>query len=125
MPEGTAAFVLILYDMESRPREGNFNGFLHWMVWNLPGNATGLPEGVSPASAELPDSSRQTNGRPSEGNFGYRGSSAGPGDTHHYLFELFALDQKINLPPNPARVDAQKAMEGHIVGHAILITYFP
>src|SRR5216683_2491067 len=70
-PRGTESFALIVHDMEPRPRKG-VDDILHWMVWNMPASANQLPQGVSPAGADLPDGSHQTNGFAGQGgNFGY------------------------------------------------------
>jgi len=125
-PRATASFALIVHDMEPRPRKG-VDDILHWMVWNMPAGANSLPENVSPASADLPDGSHQTNGNTGQGgNFGYR-PPCPPQDVpvaHHYAFELFALDQKLDLPANATRADVMKAMDGHIAGHATLVAPF-
>lgn len=125
-PRATASFTLIVHDMEPRPRKG-VDDILHWMVWNMPAGANSLPEGVSPAGADLPDGSHQTNGNAGQGgNFGYR-PPCPPQDVpvpHHYVFELFALDQKLDLPANANRADVMKAMDGHIAGHASLVAPF-
>ncbi len=125
-PRGTESFALIVHDMEPRPRKG-VDDILHWMVWNIPASANQLPEGVSPASADLPDGSHQTNGFAGQGgNFGYR-PPCPPQDVpvaHHYAFEIFALDQKLDLPAAATRADLLKAMDGHIAGHAALVAPF-
>jgi Raf kinase inhibitor-like YbhB/YbcL family protein len=125
-PRGTASFTLIVHDMEPRPRKG-VDDILHWMVWNMPAGANSLPGGVSSASADLPDGSHQTNGNAGQGgNFGYR-PPCPPQDVpvaHHYAFELFALDEKLDLPANATRADVMKAMDGHIAGHASLVAPF-
>ncbi len=125
-PRATASFALIVHDMEPRPRKG-VDDILHWMVWNMPAGANSLPEGVSAASADLPDGSHQTNGNAGQGgNFGYR-PPCPPQDVpvaHHYAFELFALDLKLDLPATATRADVLKAMDGHIAGHATLVAPF-
>jgi Raf kinase inhibitor-like YbhB/YbcL family protein len=125
-PRGTESFALIVHDMEPRPRKG-VDDILHWMVWNMPATANQLPEGVSPATADLPDGSHQTNGFAGQaGNFGYR-PPCPPQDVpvaHHYAFEIFALDQKLDLPAAATRADLLKAMDGHIAGHAALVAPF-
>ena len=125
-PRGTESFALIVHDMEPRPRKG-VDDILHWMVWNMPASANQLPEGVSPATADLPDGSHQTNGFAGQGgNFGYR-PPCPPQDVpvaHHYAFEIFALDQKLDLPAAATRADLLKAMDGHIAGHATLVAPF-
>src|ERR1700689_893053 len=65
---------------------------LHWLVWNIPGRYTALPEKM-PIGAQLPDSSYQI----SYAGPSYRGPGAPAlGPLHHYIFELFALDIKLN-----------------------------
>lgn len=124
-PRDTVTFALILHDMEPRPRKG-VDDILHWMVWNIPASANGFPEGVSSASTDLPDGSRQTNGNPGNGILGYRPPCPPQGVPvpHHYTFDLFALDEKVELPENPTRADLLKAMDGHIAGHSTLIALF-
>ena len=125
-PRGTASFTLIVHDMEPRPSKG-VDDILHWMVWNMPAGANSLPGGVSAASADLPDGSHQTNGNAGQGGiFGYR-PPCPPQDVpvpHHYAFELFALDEKLDLPATATRADVMKAMDGHIAGHATLVAPF-
>ena len=125
-PRATASFALIVHDIEPRPRKG-VDDILHWMVWNMPAGANSLPEGVSSASAHLPDGSHQTNGAAGQnGNFGYR-PPCPPEDVpvaHHYVFELFALDEKLDLPITATCADVMKAIDGHIAAHASLVAPF-
>jgi len=127
-PRDTVSFALIVHDMDPRMRKGN-EDILHWMVWDIPASANMLPENVSPASPDLPDGSHQTNGfaGPAQNgqpaNYGYR-APCPPQNValpHHYAFELYALDTKLDLPPTATRADVLKAMEGHIAGHVILV----
>jgi len=120
-PRDTASFVLIVHDMEPRPRKA-LDDILHWMVWNIPPTATQIPEAVPSNAQQLPDGSMQTNGNPGQGgNSGYRPPCPPAGPSHHYAFELFAIDQKLALPENATRADVLKAMDGHILAHAALI----
>ena len=48
----------------------------------------------------------------------YFGPGAGPGPIHHYVFEFYALDTKLDLPANTTREDLLKAMDGHVIGKA-------
>jgi Raf kinase inhibitor-like YbhB/YbcL family protein len=119
-------FALIVHDLEPRPRKG-VDDILHWMVWNIPAPASELPEGISSAASDLPDGSHQTNGNPGQGGIaGYR-PPCPPQNVavpHHYVFELFALDTNIDLPPTATRGDVLKNMDGHIVAHAVLVAPF-
>jgi Raf kinase inhibitor-like YbhB/YbcL family protein len=125
-PRDTASFALIVHDMEPRPRKAN-DDILHWMVWNLPATANQLPQGIPSNIAELPDGSYQTNGNPGQGGVtGYR-PPCPPQNVpvaHHYAFELYALDTKVNLPPTATRADLMKAMDGHISAHASIVAPF-
>jgi Raf kinase inhibitor-like YbhB/YbcL family protein len=120
VPKGTVSFALIVHDLEPHPHKSS-EDILHWIAWNIPGDATRLPEGV-PANPDLPDGMRQ--GHNISGAVGYRGPCAPPGIPHHYTFELFALDTKLDLPSSATRADVLKAMDGHIIGHAVLIGLF-
>ena len=120
-PRDTISFVVITHDMEPRPRKG-VDDILHWMVWNIPATATQLPEAVASNTQQLPDGSTQTNGNPGQGgNSGYRPPCPPAGPSHHYAFELYAVDQKLDLPPTATRADVMKAIDGHISAHAALI----
>jgi len=120
-PRDTASYVLIVHDMEPRPRKG-LDDILHWMVWNIAPTATQIPEAIPGDTQQLPDGSMQTNGNPGQGgNMGYRPPCPPAGPSHHYAFELFALDQKLDVPGTATRADVLKAMDGHILAHAALI----
>ena len=99
-PRGTVSFVLIVHDMEPRPQK-KLDDILHWMVWNIPPNATKYPQGVPSNTADLPDGSHQTNGNPGQGGItGYRPPCPPQNvpQPHHYAFDLFALDAKADVP---------------------------
>jgi len=56
---------------------------------------------------------------------GYMGPGApAAGPEHHYTFELFALDKQLDLTPEATRDDVLKAIDGHILGKAVLIGRF-
>jgi Raf kinase inhibitor-like YbhB/YbcL family protein len=120
-PRDTRSYVLIVHDMEPRPRKG-LDDILHWMVWNIAPSATQIPEAIPGDAQQLPDGSMQTNGNPGQGgNMGYRPPCPPAGPSHHYAFELFALDQKLDVPGTATRTDVMKALDGHILAHAALI----
>jgi hypothetical protein len=92
---------------------------VHWLVWNLPASASGLPEGVAKGS-QRPDGSYQISATGPV----YRGPGApATGPMHHYMFEIFALDTKLDVPPSgdafETRANVVKAMQGHILGKAV------
>ena len=86
--------------------------FVHWMIWNIPGTARGLPEGL-PNAAELVTPQGAVQGRNSMHGHGYFGPRppAGHG-LHHYYFQVFALDDVIDMGPEtplPELLNALKA----------------
>lgn len=121
VPEGTVSFALILHDPDTSLMNTT-EEVLHWMVFNIPGTATSLPEGVSD-QPQLTDGSIQALNRTKKvGYLGMGASAAGP--YHHYTFELFALDTKLSLGPDATRADVMKAMDGHILGKGVLVGRF-
>lgn len=112
-PAATQSFALIMHDPDTAPRKGSAD-ILHWMAFNIPATTTSLPEGV-PTTPTLADGTVQPN------NFGGHPGFMGPGARgiyHHYTWELYALDTKLNLGPEATRDDVLKAMDGHVVGKA-------
>jgi len=120
-PAGTQSFVLLLHDPDAHARK-QFDDITHWMIFNIPGAAHELPEGV-PANATLSDGTIQAkNLRQAVGYMGPGAPAAGP--EHHYTFELFALDTKLDLGPDATRADVLKAIDGHILGKGVLVGRF-
>lgn len=122
-PPNTVSFVLHMHDLEGT-RNRSTEDQLHWLVWNIPGSATGLPEGV-PQGATLKDGSQQV----SASGPVYRGPGApANGPMHHYTFELFALDTKLDVQPAADAFDTRaavmKAIQGHILGKAVYMGLF-
>jgi Raf kinase inhibitor-like YbhB/YbcL family protein len=121
VPAGTVSFTLVMHDPDVA-RQRKTEDMLHWLVFNIPGSANGLPEGV-PANPQLPDGTIQ--GKNGGGTVGYRGPGAPPqGPNHHYTWELFALDTKLTLGPDATRDQVLAAIDGHILGKAVLVGRF-
>jgi Raf kinase inhibitor-like YbhB/YbcL family protein len=121
VPPNTVSFVLIAHDPDVA-LEKKIGDVLHWMAFNIPGTATGLPEAV-PANAMMADGTVQAKNR--RGAVGYLGPGApAVGPYHHYTFELFALDTKLSLGADATRADVIAAMDGHILGKGVLVGRF-
>jgi Raf kinase inhibitor-like YbhB/YbcL family protein len=130
-PAGTASFVLVFHDADTIAPNST-DDLLHWLLWNIPGTATGVAQ-ARPGGFELPDGSRQISTSGSR----YRGpgaSSTGP--LHHYVMELYALDTMLDIKlapqgpqdpnPNPQAIRASvlQAMTGHVRGKAAYVGMF-
>lgn len=124
VPEGTTSFVLLVQDLDAVSPNG-LEPVLHWLVWNIPASATGLPEGV-PQGPTREDGSRQIS---VSGPY-YRGPGApASGPWHHYAFELYALDAAVTVPavgqsPADTRAAVRAAMAGHVLGKATYVGRF-
>ncbi|MBZ5606874.1 MAG: YbhB/YbcL family Raf kinase inhibitor-like protein [Acidobacteriia bacterium] len=121
VPANTVSFALIFHDPDVAIQKKT-DDVLHWMAFNIPGTATGLPDGM-PATATMPDGTIQAKNL--RGGVGFMGPGAPPqGPHHHYTFELFALDTKLDLGPDASRADVLNAMQGHILGKGVLVGRF-
>jgi Raf kinase inhibitor-like YbhB/YbcL family protein len=119
VPPTAQTLAILLHDPEPHPR-GSIYDITHWFIYNIPANVTDLPEGVK--NGDLPNGAKQLkNIRMFEGYFG---PCAPPGPNHHYTYQLFALDTKLDLGPEATRADAEKAMDGHIVASAEVVQMF-
>ena len=124
VPDGVTNFVVIARDVDQRIGQGT-EDTLHWMVWNIPGTARSLAEGL-PQGNPLPDGSRQIS---ASGPY-YRGAAAPPGaPAHHVVFEIYALDAAIDVPavgqsPSQTRAAVEAAMVGKIRGRGTLVGEF-
>ena len=122
-PPGTQSFLLHMHDPDVA-RNKTTDTQVHWLVWNIPATATGLPEGV-PKGADLPDGSHQI----SASGPVYRGPGApANGPPHHYTFEIYALDVKLDVAAGTDAFDTRaavmKAAQGHILGKAVYVGLF-
>jgi len=122
-PPNTQSFVLHMHDLEVA-RNRTTDDQVHWLVWNIPASVTSLPEGV-PQGADLKDGSHQI----SASGPVYRGPGApATGPMHHYTFEIYALDTKLDVPAAAdafeTRANVMKAMQGHVLGKAVYMGLF-
>jgi hypothetical protein len=118
VPAGTKSFALMVHD----PDAPTGSGFWHWIVYNIPADATSIPaEAGDPKKRGLPAGALQ--GRSDFGTPGYGGPCPPPGKPHHYHFRLFALKvPKIEVPADATaamigfNVNANKLAEADLMG---------
>lgn len=120
VPAGTQSFTLIVDDPDTALQKTT-NEVLHWAAFNIPAGKTSLPEGV-PNEATLADGTIQPL------NTGRKPGFMGPGAPccvyHHYTFQLYALDTKLSLGPDATRAQIMSAMDGHVLGKAVVVGRF-
>ena len=111
IPDGTKSLALIMDDPDAMGAVGKI--WVHWVAWN-----------IDPTKTEL-ELTKLTEGMTDFGEVGY-GGPAPPDKRHTYVFKLYALDSKLDLPDKSTKADVEKAMEGHIIEQATLEgTYAP
>ena len=121
VPAGTVTLALIFHDPDVAIQKRTAD-VLHGMWFNIPGTSKGFEEGLA-AGPSLPDGTVQAKNL--RGQNAYMGPGAGAaGPMHHYTFELFALDTKLDLTADATRDDVLKAIDGHILGKAVLMGRF-
>jgi Raf kinase inhibitor-like YbhB/YbcL family protein len=108
-PDHTQSFALIVFDKDS-PLGFKFT---HWVLYDMPSDKRALPENT-PKQEELTDGSRQ--GYNDYDRVSYVGPCPPGHSPHHYVFDLYALDTKLNLPPWILEETGLEGHEGACVG---------
>jgi Raf kinase inhibitor-like YbhB/YbcL family protein len=118
VPGNAKELALIVEDPDAPQPEP----FIHWVIYKIPADAAGLPEGV-PAQAKLKSPAGAVQGKNSFKNkIGYGGPAPPPGHgTHHYHFRLYALDQPLEVQGGLDNKALIAAMSGHILDEGELI----
>ena len=141
LPEGTVSLALIADEPEERnisaPADYSVaasGGAVHWVLYNIPPDVTGLPEGVPTTTDVLPDGTVQgVNDVKENVQIGYTGPCPPPSivsfyayeardvrtsdPPHKYYFRLYALDAEVDLAPGATMAELKAAMEGHILAY--------
>jgi len=124
--EGTESLALIMDDPDAMGAVGKV--WVHWILCNFNPTLTEIAEKFSRQTYKILMGKKDigiTEGITDFNEFGY-GGPAPPDKRHTYVFKLYALDSKLELPDGSTKADVEKAMEGHIVDQATLEgTYAP
>ena len=115
-PAGTKSFALIMDDPDAPT-----GTWVHWVLYDLPGDACKLEEGVA-KDLQLPDGTRQ--GRNDFGKIGYDGPCPPKGGPHRYFFKLYALDRKLTLKAGAIKAELERSIKGHILAEAEVVGRF-
>jgi len=115
IPQDAQSLVLIMDDPDAKAAVGKV--WVHWTIWNIVPNVTEIAESSTPSNS--------IEGKTDFGEIGY-GGPAPPDKRHTYIFKLYALDSKLDLPQGSSKTQIEEAMKGHILDDAILNgTYAP
>ena len=116
LPDGTKSLVLIVDDPDAPDPAAPKRTWVHWVLYNIPPSASGLPEAVN--ATGLPSGTRQ--GRNDWDRTGY-GGPCPPIGRHRYFHKLYALDIVLQDLKQPNKATVLEAIEGHVIESAELI----
>jgi len=115
--EGAKSYALILEDPDAKSPKP----FVHWIAWNIPGGVTSLPEGLEDRE-RVPEREGLLQGKNGRGSVGYFGPRPPVGDPpHHYHFQVFALDDELDVSAGADRDELIEAMQGHVLAAGQLV----
>lgn len=117
---GAAGYAIIVEDPDA-PRA---RPFVHWLIWNIPGEATSLPEGLSvePYLGSIAGAVQGVNDHGTTGYFGPR-PPVGHG-VHRYHFQIFALAALLAFAPDTPLGVLVNALKGDTLADGDLIVTF-
>ena len=116
VPAGARSLALIVEDPDAPDPAAPQRVFVHWVLYDLPADSDGLPEGV--AAAQLPPGTRQ--GRNDWHRAGF-GPPCPPVGRHRYVHRLYALDTLLPDLHEPDKSRLLAAMDGHVLAQAELV----
>ena len=138
VPEGTVSIALVMdsdqvveardVQVESVASESApDNAWSHWVIWNIPADSMGLPEGVATTTEALAIGSNTRQGVNDDKTVGYSGPCPLPVTVRHagyegtpkvvfsYFFHVYALDVEVDLGPETTNDELLKAIDGHVL----------
>lgn len=116
VPDDAKTLALIMEDPDARS-----GTFVHWVAFNIPATIDHLPEGA-PHRGDYTDGTLQ--GRNGFDRIGYGGPKPPRGESHRYVFKLYALDDRLRLEPGASREDLKRAMHGHVLDSTELTAHY-
>ena len=120
IPDGTKSLALIVDDPDAPDPAAPKMTWVHWMLYNITPNSTGLGTGKS-GIPELPAGT--LNGLNDWKQTGYRGPCP-PIGRHRYFHKLYALDVILPVLQPATKAALEKAMQGHIIAQCELVGYY-
>lgn len=116
LPAGTKSLALIVDDPDAPDPRAPKMTWVHWVLYNIPVNATGLAEAVTPGA--LPAGTRE--GKNDWKRTGY-GGPCPPIGRHRYFHKLYALDVVLPDLKQPTKAELDRAIQGHVLAKVELI----
>ena len=137
VPEGTVSIALVMasdqiteartLDAGAAAEDAPDNAWSHWVIWNIPADAAGLPEAVPTTTQVLAIGPKTMQGVNDGNDVGYSGPCPLPVTVERsgyygtpkvvfsYFFHVYALGVELDLGPETTRADLLRAIDGHIL----------
>jgi Raf kinase inhibitor-like YbhB/YbcL family protein len=115
-PPGTRSFALVVDDPDAPDPRAPKAVYVHWVLYNIPASASGLPEGVKKSDLPAGTIEGVNDGR----RTGY-GAPCPPVGRHRYFHKLYALDTELPNLGAATKKDLMRAMHGHVLESAELM----
>lgn len=109
-PSSAKSIAIIVDDPDAPDPAKPQRVYVHWVVYNIPGGTSSLPENASKSG--MPKGAEQ--GKNDWGKPQY-GGPCPPIGRHRYFFKVYALDTTLSGLSGPAKADLERAMKGHIL----------
>ncbi|KAL0347501.1 UNVERIFIED_CONTAM: hypothetical protein Scaly_1766100 [Sesamum calycinum] len=124
VPEGTKSLALIVQDIDAPEPSGPIVPFIIWVVVNIPPTLKGVPEGFSGKEEQMGgDYAGIKEGINDLKKHGWEAPKL-PSHGHRIEFKLYALDDELHLGNKVTKDKVLDAMEGHVLGEAVLMATF-
>ena len=115
IPSECQSLVLIMDDPDAKAAVGKI--WVHWVVWNISSDVNEIQESSVPSNS--------MEGTTDFGEVGY-GGPAPPDKRHTYIFKLYALNTKLDIPSGADKNQVENAIKNHIIEETKLTgTYEP
>lgn len=107
VPDGTKSFVLICHDPDAPLVNPGTYGFVHWVLYNIPGSVANLEEATNNYTEGVNDFQKE----------GYMGPMPPEGHgRHHYFFWILALNEELDIEPGLTLWQVLERIEKHVIG---------
>ena len=127
LPEGTVQLAVVCDDPKVVELGMMPTPFVHWVAYNIPASASGLPEAMS-SDAEvagidgLDGMINGVNGLRRTGYFGPRPPANG--QLHAYHYRVYAIDADLGLEAGLGRDELLAAIDGHVLATGMLMGHY-
>ena len=112
IPSEAQSLAFIMHDPDAVSGD-----YTHWLMWDIPVATETIAANSVPVGA--------VQGANGSGQVSYTGPCPPNGTgTHHYIFELYALNKTLGLASGSDRSTLEQTMQGHVLADAKLTGLF-